>query len=364
MPRIRVDTEQLRKEAGVLAEIRRTIHTLGNDIASIVAAMPSYEGQLSGPAHVAGFEAMGRAWAFAGKLGVASETLTRLSWDFEFQDDATVDALYQSQQMLQNIMRPFPPEEAQWALYLKGDGDADPVSEKDICQGYLGDCTFLSALAALAMRRPDLIRRMIRDNGNGTYTVTFYQKSGVAGFIGLGGYSPVEITVDSNFELNPDMGFPGATPNDFADGKAEIWPLVIERAYIKFQGGKSSYIEGKPEGEALTALTGKESEKRTPADVPFDQFANAFDRGDILLASSLPGPYLWVGDHPLYKDNTLVTRHAYYVTGVNRNAQTVTLGNPWNGDLPPIVISYHEYQQNYIHTTILSAPVDEREGLP
>jgi hypothetical protein len=44
----------------------------------------------------------------------------------------------------------------------------------DVKQGRLGDCYFMAALASVAERRPDHIKQMMRDNGDGTVTVRLF----------------------------------------------------------------------------------------------------------------------------------------------------------------------------------------------
>ena len=52
----------------------------------------------------------------------------------------------------------------------------DKVSPDAVLQGGLGSCYFHSPIAALAMSNPKKIPPMIKDNGDGTYTVTFADK--------------------------------------------------------------------------------------------------------------------------------------------------------------------------------------------
>ncbi len=52
----------------------------------------------------------------------------------------------------------------------------DKVSPSAVLQGGLGSCYFHSPIAALAKTNPKLIPPMIKDNGDGTYTVTFADK--------------------------------------------------------------------------------------------------------------------------------------------------------------------------------------------
>ncbi|MBI4165605.1 MAG: hypothetical protein HY508_07730 [Acidobacteria bacterium] len=53
---------------------------------------------------------------------------------------------------------------------------ADQVSPSAVLQGGLGSCYFHSPIAALAKTNPKKIPPMIKDNGDGTYTVTFADK--------------------------------------------------------------------------------------------------------------------------------------------------------------------------------------------
>src|SRR5690606_36561200 len=60
--------------------------------------------------------------------------------------------------------------------FLSGGGDSNDIDPNDVSQGQLGDCYFIASLAAIARQNPDLIREMIRDNGDGTYTITFHEQ--------------------------------------------------------------------------------------------------------------------------------------------------------------------------------------------
>src|SRR5262249_12393092 len=55
----------------------------------------------------------------------------------------------------------------------------------DVRQGELSDCYFLAALGELAQDRPQAIKDMFTDNGDGTFTVRFFN-----------GTTPEYVTVD------------------------------------------------------------------------------------------------------------------------------------------------------------------------
>lgn len=142
---------------------------------------------------------------------------------------------------------------------VRGDIFVCGVSAHDVGQGNLGDCYFLSSLAAVTRNRPDAVRRMVADNGDGTFTVTFKQRQ-------EGATRDVKITVDADF---PSLG-KGQTFGRGLDRSArgpELWPAVVEKAYAAWQGGYQRLNQGGFAEDALGALTGKRATRRTPAAV-------------------------------------------------------------------------------------------------
>lgn len=113
------------------------------------------------------------------------------------------------------------------------------IHPNDISQAQLGDCFLASSLAVVANQNPTLIRNAIRDNGDGTYTVTFYERQ--SGFLGMShSYKPVQIKVTPEFPngeiyLKEQKIWVKATPHltgaDAINGKQELWPRLIEKAY-------------------------------------------------------------------------------------------------------------------------------------
>ncbi|MBX9724627.1 MAG: hypothetical protein K2X81_24695, partial [Candidatus Obscuribacterales bacterium] len=58
-------------------------------------------------------------------------------------------------------------------LYANVDEPLKSITPEAIHQGYIGDCVFEAVLSSMAQSRPALIKEMIKDNDDGTYTVTF-----------------------------------------------------------------------------------------------------------------------------------------------------------------------------------------------
>jgi calpain-15 len=117
---------------------------------------------------------------------------------------------------------------------------SDKIEPGDILQGSLGDCYFLSALAALAeqeYRIKNLFPR-IDMNPNGFYMARILH-NGVL----------MEVVVDDYFPVkNGKVGF--AQP---AGGK-EIWVMVLEKCWAKLYGSFASIVGGIPD-EVLHAFS-------------------------------------------------------------------------------------------------------------
>src|SRR5262245_59518550 len=120
--------------------------------------------------------------------------------------------------------------------FIEGAGDGNSVHWNDIDQNSLGDCYLMAAMGEVAKANPDAIKNAIKDNGDGSYTVTFQEKKGDGPF-GLFGhhYEPKEIRVTPDFPMQDGSPvFAGVGDRDGA--QAELWPALIEKAYAQWQG--------------------------------------------------------------------------------------------------------------------------------
>jgi hypothetical protein len=119
----------------------------------------------------------------------------------------------------------------------------------DVNQGACGDCFFLSALGALCARRPDLIRRLITDNGDGTYTVHLYDVP-VRGPL-KNPLERVDVLVDARFaSVDGKPLYANRRPG------GPLWAMLIEKAYAKLRGGYPAIAGGGKGYFATTTLTG------------------------------------------------------------------------------------------------------------
>ena len=183
------------------------------------------------------------------------------------------------------------------SLWAKGpDGKSLPPSLDDIAQGGLNDCFLFSAMAGIVNADPSRITKMIQDNGNGTYTVTFK---------GIGIFSSDTQTVSAEFV----SGKHGNVKT------GALWPLIIEKAYAQEKGGIDKLDTGGNGGDAVNDLTNDGPSRFDPRDKDADyilgKLQKAKDKGwpaMILspkkddaskdkkeLADNTPGLHFWHG---------------------------------------------------------------------
>lgn len=232
-------------------------------------------------------------------------------------------------------------------LYAKGTGDAHDVDINDIKQGQLGDCYFLASVGAVAKQNPDGIKHLLQENrdkdGNVvSYTVKFKEKD--TGFLGTGlfssGYKDIPITVDAK-SFPKDGKHANLTGDKNQKGEEEMWPLIMEKAYAQKHGGYDKIGDGGWPADALSELTGKDSEKKTPGKYSAEQIEKDLADGKGISFSTRPTT-LWEDVKGLFGrkaslPNDLANSHSYTVTGVQTGEdgkQYVILNNPWGHTQP------------------------------
>lgn len=121
----------------------------------------------------------------------------------------------------------------------------DGICPNDIFQGRLGDCYLLSSLSALA-EFPDRLERILinkESSPKGVYSVA--------------------LNINGDWKLiNPDDYFPtNARKITFCHSQtAEIWAMLLEKAYAKVYGGYWNIGTGGFAEDALKDLTGAPTE--------------------------------------------------------------------------------------------------------
>jgi hypothetical protein len=241
--------------------------------------------------------------------------------------------------------------------------DGPPVREQTQ-QGALYDCTVIATLGAVAGHRPEVISQSIRENGDGTYTVSLHET--VRGDDGIARPTGRQIELS----LTPDLPTPTARPGEsaLAATQGTAWCALLEKAVAgvdqtwdddrrgqwenrwAVEKGAAGIPEGPiPEGyerlnrgawplepsELLTQLTGEES-----ALYVFPTEDDAQDRVKHHIEHQLAeGKPVLVGTRPLDAEagefelpKKLYGAHAYEVVAVD--GDMLHLRNPWNEQHP------------------------------
>jgi Flp pilus assembly pilin Flp len=220
---------------------------------------------------------------------------------------------------------------------IEGPGDGRAVHESDVSQGSLADCYLAATLGGLALRDPEVLEKAVRDNGDGTYTVTFYED----GFWPWSGKEKVEITVTGEFPRK-DGTWVYMKPGD---DSREMWPMLIEKAYAEWQGdGDYGDIEQGNATVPMEALTGRDAESTT-------DFGSVYDRWERGEAITLLTPDMSDDSKKkaMFADGKLLFNHYYYVVGVNREKGTVTVRNPHGWHKSEIEIPIADVEKHFEH---------------
>ena len=133
-------------------------------------------------------------------------------------------------------------------LFATGHGDDNEIHPNDVKQGYLGDCYFLAAIQAIAQSNPAALKKLIKDNGDGTYDITLY----VHKYFISWNRRPVIITVNATVPVAEG----GTRPIYAGVGDQELWVLLLEKAYAQYKGDYGD-IEGGYASKAMGVLLGE-----------------------------------------------------------------------------------------------------------
>ncbi|MGV3625967.1 MAG: C2 family cysteine protease [Archangium sp.] len=202
----------------------------------------------------------------------------------------------------------------------------DGPSAADVRQGAIGNCYFPAALASVAAMNPDVIRNMIKDNGDGTYTVKFNTANSYSGG------RPVEVKVDGDLYVRSFGGplYGGSLGGSTAKDKMETWYPLIEKAYAQWKGSYDTIGNGGVAGQVMAEVMGRpysyENLSAANADRMFERIKTAAAAGKPMAA----GTY-GTDQSARYTNTGVYANHAYSVLGVEeKNGEKfVKLRNPW-----------------------------------
>lgn len=227
-------------------------------------------------------------------------------------------------------------------VFNRGGDDATDIHWNDVTQGRVGNCYFLAGIAAVAKTNPEVLRRLIKGpDGQGNYEVSLYVN------VQDGTIAPVARTVTITPEfLVDDQG----QPIYAGSGDAELWVMLLEKAYALIRGEKMqgvSLVEGNEDGykkldagwgwEAMETLTGKQAVMLWLKDFSNGDIktaiSGALGQNNPITTGSIEGPApdaTPTSAQALAQEQHIAFAHEYTIMGLSGN--TITLFNPWNKD--------------------------------
>ncbi len=185
--------------------------------------------------------------------------------------------------------------------------DGEP-SAHEPRQGMLGDCFLLSTLSAIAARDPKRIKELVRENDDGTYTVTFATRS---------------ITVDDVLHVRAN-----GQPLYAASAKSQ-WAAIVEKAYAELKGGYPA-LNGGEAADVLREL-GSATRELVHNELKSDDLWTALQSASAAVFSTFQSSRL-------YANSGIQPQHAYAVIGTREAAgkRYVTVRNPWGEGEPDL----------------------------
>ncbi|XP_014636092.1 PREDICTED: calpain-3 isoform X3 [Ceratotherium simum simum] len=236
--------------------------------------------------------------------------------DPEFPPDET--SLFYSQKFPIQFVWKRPPEICKNPRFIIGG-----ANRTDICQGDLGDCWFLAAIACLTLNERLLFRVIPHDQSfTENYAGIFHFQ-----FWRYGDW--VDVVIDDCLPTyNNQLVFTKSNHRN------EFWSALLEKAYAKLHGSYEA-LKGGNTTEAMEDFTGGVTEffeiKEAPSDM-YKIMKKAIERGSLMGCSiDTIVPVQYETRMPC----GLVRGHAYSVTGLeeawfkNEKVKLVRLRNPW-----------------------------------
>lgn len=202
--------------------------------------------------------------------------------------------------------------------YASGSLFQNGISYSDVDQGQVGDCYFLASLGAVALKTPGAISNMFTDNGDGTFTVRFFN-NGTADYVTVDRYLP---TYDwGNFIYAND-----SSGMAYDDIRNELWVALAEKAYAQIS---QSGWTGQDTANSYEAIAGGW------AKTTLSQIRGIEADANWMNLSSMWSAFAAGRSVALHTNGTteagIVGNHVYTLTGYNYSTGKYTVYNPWGG---------------------------------
>ncbi|KAL6111120.1 capn9 [Pungitius sinensis] len=238
---------------------------------------------------------------------------------FEDQDFPAADSsLYYSESVPVNIQWKRPKEICKDPKFIVGGAD-----KTDICQGQLGDCWLLAAIASLTLKQEALARVVPQDQDFD------HRYAGIFHFQFWSHNQWLDVVVDDRLPVvRNKLIMLHSASND------EFWSALLEKAYAKLHGSYES-LKGGSTMEAMEDFTGGVGENYETKNSPENLFSimkKALDRGSMMGCSI---DITSSAESEAKTTTGLVKGHAYSITGLEevnvrgKTVQLIRVRNPW-----------------------------------
>jgi hypothetical protein len=222
--------------------------------------------------------------------------------------------------------------EAGGSLFVGG------VSADDVDQGSMGTCYLLAGLAGTANDKPNMIRNMFTDNGDGTYSVRFFT-NGQADYVTVD--NMMATRSNGRYLYANDGGDNGS--QDLVSGNNELWVALAEKAYAQInesgqinQDGTNSYagISGGNSATAITHITGlsttSEAVNLTGSNgVSKTELISYVNSNRVVTVRGFNSLATGSNSGPT-NISSGVQNHAYSIVGYDSRTERFDIRNPWD----------------------------------
>ena len=220
----------------------------------------------------------------------------------------------------------------------------------DMQQGPGGDCWLLATAATMANNNPQALRNIIKDNGDGTYSVTLFI-NGKSQTVIVDSVTPEDVQngqiyQDSERDAQGDLTKNNPQePNltSITAASAPLWPAILERAYAIADGNNYSNLNSNQPAVAFQALTGQQAQEVAANNLSSDDLANAVNSPNGATAAALfpaSGPSADLAQHL-----NLIGDHNYYIKSYDSSTGMIQLGNPWGPGYTPKPMTLDQFHQ-------------------